>query len=118
MMLIRWLALAMMLTASPAFGHAFLERADPPVGSDVVTAPHTLTLRFTEAVEPLFSTVDIHDADGAAVAIGKPHTASGNDRELVVTLPEPHKDRYTVSWHLTSVDTHTAEGGFHFTLNK
>jgi len=115
---VHWLTLAMMLTAPPAFAHAFLERADPPVGSDVATSPRTLTLRFTEGVEPLFSTVEMRDANGAAVAIGKPHTASGNDRELVVALPDLHKGRYTVTWHVTSVDTHKTEGSFRFSVTQ
>ena len=67
-----WLALAMLLTASPAFAHAFLEHADPPVGSDVATPPQQIMLRFTEGVEPLFSTVDVSDANGAAVAVASP----------------------------------------------
>jgi methionine-rich copper-binding protein CopC len=50
------------------------------------------------------------------VAIGKPHTAPGNDRELRVALPELHKGRYTVTWHATSVDTHKTEGSFQFNI--
>jgi methionine-rich copper-binding protein CopC len=112
---IPWLV-AMLLAASPAFAHAFLERADPPVGSDLPTAPQTMTLRFTEGIEPRFSTIEIRDANGAVVAIGKPHTAPGNDRELLVALPELHKGRYTVTWHATSVDTHKTEGSFQFNI--
>lgn len=111
-----WLALAMTLTAPPAFAHAFLERADPPVGSDVPTSPHQIMLRFTEGIEPLFSTVDVRDANGAAIAVGKPGTAHGNERELLVALPDLHKGRYTVSWHVTSVDTHKTEGSFQFNV--
>ena len=111
-----WLAVLAPLLTSPAFAHAFLERADPPVGSSVPTAPHTLTLRFTEGVEPLFSTVAVNDGNGTAITVGKPHTASGNDRELLVSLPDLHSGRYTVTWHVTSVDTHKTEGSFQFTV--
>lgn len=113
-----WLTLAGLLIASPAFAHAFLERADPPVGSSVSTAPHTLTLRFTEGVEPRFSTVELRDAQGSVVAIGKPNTAAGNARELLVTLPDLHSGRYTVMWHVTSVDTHKTEGSFQFSVAR
>lgn len=113
-----WLALAVLLTASPAFAHAFLERADPPVGSEVTTPPHRIMLRFTEGIEPLFSTVEVRDANGATIAIGKPQTGPGNDRELLVALPDLHKGRYTVTWHVTSVDTHKTEGNFQFSVTQ
>jgi methionine-rich copper-binding protein CopC len=112
------LAVVTPLLPSPAFAHAFLDRADPPVGSEVPTAPHMLTLQFTEGVEPLFSSVEIHDANGAAIAVPKPHAAPGNDRELLVPLPDLHSGRYTVTWHVTSVDTHKTEGSFRFSVAR
>jgi methionine-rich copper-binding protein CopC len=47
------LGLVILLSGSPAFAHAFLERASPPVGSEVPTAPSEISLTFTEGVEPL-----------------------------------------------------------------
>jgi copper resistance protein C len=113
-----WLAALTSLLTSPAFAHAFLERSDPPVGSSVPTAPHTLTLRFTEGVEPLFSSVEVSAANGTAVTIGKPNTASGNNRELMVSLPDLQRGRYTVTWHVTSVDTHKTQGSFKFSVGQ
>ena len=109
-------AVAMSFTATPALAHAFLERAEPSVGGEVATSPHELVLTFTEGVEPLFTTVQLRDAAGAAVATGKPHTEPGNDRKLVVELPPLHSGAYTVVWHATSVDTHKTEGQFKFSV--
>jgi methionine-rich copper-binding protein CopC len=111
-----WLALAMLLTTPPAFAHAFLEHAEPPVGSEVTTAPHQVTLRFSEAIEPAFSSIVLHDPQGVVVPIGKPHTTPGDGRNLVVELPDLHAGRYTVTWHATSVDTHKTEGSFQFNV--
>lgn len=111
-----WLSLAMLLIASPAFAHALLERAEPPVGSEITSPPHRVTLRFTEGVEPVFSSIEIRDAQGAAMPIGKPHTTPGDDRNLVVDLPDLRAGRYTVKWHVTSVDTHKTEGSFQFSV--
>jgi len=111
-----WVTLAMPLMASPAFAHAFLAHADPPVGSDVPVSPHELVLTFTEGVEPLFTTVQVHDAAGAAVAAGKPHTEPSDDRKLIVELPPLHGGTYTVVWHATSVDTHKTEGQYKFSV--
>ena len=50
------LVLAMLGPASPAWAHAALERAVPPVGSQVDQPPRQVVLTFTEGVEPAFST--------------------------------------------------------------
>lgn len=106
--------LGMLASASPAFAHAFLTRAEPPVGSEV-TAPARLSIDFSEGVEPLFSAVAVQ-GPGGAVATGKLHTASGNNKRLVVDLPKLAPGGYTVTWHVTSVDTHKTEGTYTFTV--
>ncbi len=111
-----WLAVVMPLLAPPAFAHAFLERAQPPVGSEVTSPPHQISLSFTEGVEPVFSSIEIHDAQGAVVPVSKPHIAPGDDRKLLVDLPDLHAGHYTVTWHVTSVDTHKTEGSFQFSV--
>ena len=110
------IGLAMVAQASPVFAHAFLERASPPVGSEVAAAPPELSLTFTEGVEPLFSTIEVHSASGAAVSTGPPHVAPGDNRRLIVELPKLPPGTYTVIWHVTSVDTHKTEGNYRFTI--
>ena len=113
-----WLAAltaASLLAFSPvAFAHAFLQRATPAVGA-TVSAPAALRLTFTERVEPRFSHVTLRTAAGAPVAIGAPQAAAGG-QQLVVTLPRLPAGRYTVTWRVTSVDTHQTQGSFHFTV--
>ncbi len=110
------IGLAMLAQASPASAHAFLERASPPVGSEVATSPPELSITFTEGVEPLFSTIEVDGPNGAAVVAGKPHVASDGDRRLVLQLPKLPPATYTVIWHATSVDTHRTEGRYTFTV--
>jgi copper resistance protein C len=107
-------ALSMLCSASPVFAHAMLERASPLVGSEVPAAPHEIALTFTEGVEPLFSTIELRDAHGTALATGKVRTEQGNSRRLVIDLPALGSGTYTVIWHATSVDTHKTEGSFQF----
>jgi methionine-rich copper-binding protein CopC len=104
------------LAASPAFGHARLERASPPGGGTVSSSPPELALTFSERVEPLFSTIELRDAHNARLDIGKPQAAPGNARQLIVRLPRLAPGTYTVVWRVTSVDTHKTEGRFTFTL--
>ena len=115
---IHLLVLAMLGAASPAWAHAFLQRAEPPAGGEIAVPPHQLVLTFTEGVEPLFTTVQVQDANGGTISTGKPHTASGNNRRLEVDLPVLSPGVYTVVWHATSVDTHKTEGSYKFTVRQ
>jgi hypothetical protein len=103
------------LSGQAAFAHAFLDRASPAVGSDVTGSPPALDLTYTEPVEPLFSTVQVTDASGVRMDAGKP-TPQDNGRVLVVPLKKLAPGKYTVEWHVTSVDTHKTEGHFNFTV--
>ena len=111
-----FVAAAVVCTVSSAHAHAFLERALPSVGSDTTTPPHQIVLTFTEGVEPLFSTIELRDPRGTALAVGKPHTEPGDNRKLVVDVPTLSAGRYSVTWHATSVDTHKTEGSYQFTI--
>jgi methionine-rich copper-binding protein CopC len=100
--------------AAPAAAHAFLDHADPRVGSTVAAAPPALTLVFTEPVEPTFSRVALTRGDGTAVATGEiVHPAPAT---LRVALPPLAPGTYTVSWAVVSIDTHPTEGRFTFTV--
>jgi hypothetical protein len=113
-----WVVAALVCMGRLAFAHAFLERASPPVGSEVAASPPELSIQFTEGVEPLFSTVEVDGPNGAAVATGKPHLASGDNRRLLVELPKLPPGTYTVIWHVTSVDTHKTEGRYKFSVTQ
>jgi methionine-rich copper-binding protein CopC len=110
------LAPAMMCIASPAFAHAFLERASPPVGSEVPIPPAAVTITYTEGVEPDFSTIEVQNAQGARVDKADPHLLNGEQTRLSVNLPTLPPGQYTVIWHVTSVDTHKTEGRFSFSV--
>jgi copper resistance protein C len=106
------------LVAAPvaASAHALLREAIPAVGSTVHGAPQTLTLRFSEGVEPAFTTVVVTDASGTHVEAGRPQTAPDDARQISVPLKPLSPGTYTVTWHATSVDTHRTEGHFTFTV--
>ena len=101
---------------TPAFAHAFLERASPPVGSELPVSPKAVTITFTEGVEPDFSTIEVQNAQGARVDRSDLHMIGDEGRQLSVSLPSLPPGSYTVIWHATSVDTHKTEGRFNFTV--
>jgi methionine-rich copper-binding protein CopC len=104
-------AAALVFISGVAGAHAFLEQAEPRVGSNIASAPREVTLRFTQDIEPAFSSATITDASGQRVDVGKP-VISGNLMRL--SLREIGAGSYRVSWHVLSVDTHTTEGAFNF----
>ena len=104
------------LAAPPAaWAHAFLASASPAAGSHLAAVPPDLTLRFTEGVEPRFSSIVLSGPAGP-VALPDPTRADGDRKRLSVTLPPLPPGAYTVIWHAASVDTHKTEGKFQFTI--
>ena len=101
--------------ATAAYAHAFLDHAEPRVGSKVATAPTEVVLSFTQKLEPAFSSVEVSDANGARVDQGKPSISASTMRVGVKQLPP---GAYHVRWHVLSVDTHTTEGDFTFQVGK
>jgi len=107
---------AMLGIASPACAHAFLLHASPPVGSELPVSPSAVTITYTEGVEPDFSSIEVDDAQGSRVDKADPHLLNGDQTRLSVSLPKLPPGRYTVVWHVTSVDTHKTEGRFTFSV--
>jgi len=105
---------ALMLFCGAAGAHSFLDEADPRVGSTVHSAPREVTLRFTQDLEPAFSNVTIMDTAGQRVDAGT-SIVSGN--VVRVPLRPIGPGRYRVTWRVLSVDTHTTEGAFTFTVD-
>jgi methionine-rich copper-binding protein CopC len=110
-------AAALSLVHSPAEAHAFLDSAVPRVGSSIQTAPQQVVLTFTQGVEPNFSRIEVDDASGARVDDGAAHNA-GDQTKLAVPLKRLSPGKYTVIWHVTSVDTHKTQGKFSFTVTQ
>jgi methionine-rich copper-binding protein CopC len=101
------------LAAGAARAHAFLDHASPLVGSNVRTAPHEVSLSFTQNLEPAFSSVQVTDASGARVDQGNAQISGDTMR---IGLKPLAAGSYRVRWHALSVDTHNTEGSFSFTV--
>jgi copper resistance protein C len=113
--LVLWALLGgLSLLRPPAAGaHAFLDHAEPRVGS-TVTSPSAVTLFFTEPIEPAFSHLEVLDREGKRVTT-EPPTHPRPD-QLQMALPALASGEYTVHWAVVSVDTHPTEGSFTFSV--
>jgi copper resistance protein C len=102
--------------AAAASGHAFLERAEPRVGSTVRTPPSAVRLWFTEPLEPAFSSVTVTNSANQPVDKKDATVDPAQPTTLQVSLQPIGPGGYTVHWRVVSVDTHVTEGTFAFTL--
>lgn len=102
------------LLGAAASAHAFLDHADPAVGSTVPKSPPVIHLWFTQHLEPAFSSVTVTDRSGAAVNDGAASIDPSDPSELDVKLKPLPAGTYKVTWHVLSVDTHTTQGDFTF----
>jgi copper resistance protein C len=109
-------AAAVALGPAPARAHAFLDHANPAVGSTVPTSPARVTMWFTERLEPAFTTATVTDAAGNPVEAGPARVDPKDPMQLEVPLKTLPPGTYGVAWHALSVDTHTTTGHFSFTV--
>lgn len=111
-------ALALVATAPvAASAHALLRSASPAVGAHGVASVDRIVLQFSEPVEASLSKISL-ETNGAAVALGAP-TTEGDGRVLSAAVLSPLKaGTYRVRWRAVSVDTHTTEGDFTFTIGQ
>jgi len=112
-------ALIIGLAVALAFGqaaaaHAFLDRAEPKVGSRIAAPPTQVRLRFTQSLEPTLCVVKVDGPAGFGGAMAA-QPLGGDSRVLVIGLRKPvPAGRYVVRWRVVSVDSHTTAGDFSF----
>jgi copper resistance protein C len=107
--------LLLLLATSEASAHATLDHAEPRVGNKVATAPHEVTLWFTQKLEPAFSSITVTDSAGKRVDTGK---ARVDGSQMSIPLRAGGNGTYHVKWHVLSVDSHTTEGNFTFQVGQ
>ena len=100
--------------APPAGAQAFLDHAEPRVGSTESPAPSELVHAFTQELEPAFSTVEVLNERGAKVDKGDVQVDPHDGTLLRVSLNPLPPGTYKVVWRVVSVDTHPSEGDFTF----
>ena len=110
-------AFAGLLTAAGALAHAHLEQQIPAAGAQLAASPQTLTLSFSEGIEPAFSGVSVTGPQQHAVATGKLTRSADNPAQVTVPVSETLRPgEYTVAWHVVSVDGHKTKGQYTFSV--
>lgn len=110
------IAFGLAIAAPPAGAHASVERSQPPANRLLLRPPGEIVLFFSEPVAPRRTETRVLDQEGRRIdRQGFRFSADRRQARLPVTLPGP--GIYTVTWTtLSTIDLHTYEGFFTFTL--
>jgi copper transport protein len=100
-----------------ASAHAQLEGSDPPAGVVLATAPQRVTLRFDEPVEIAAGAIQVFDDHFNRVDSGPVKRLNDRSSQIQVAVrPGLTRGTYTVSWRVSSADTHPVSGSFRFSI--
>jgi copper resistance protein C len=106
---------ALLLAVAPAFAHSH-PITMVPAKDATVTAPTEVSVTFSEALEPKFSSLqlvdDKHTVVSKAVSVVDPADA----KHQTLALPKLPPGVYTVHWVTTALDGHRLEGNYSFTI--
>ena len=112
---------ALLVGASQAWAHADLVSTEPTNGQRLTTAPPEVTLTFTEPVDLGLGAVRILDSGGTQVRTGALAHPPGDATSVSVSVPVRGglpDGVYTVTWLVTSSDSHPVRGAFTFTVGE
>jgi copper transport protein len=103
-------AIGILLTASPAWGHAALVSSDPEPGAELSTSPGVVTLAFSEPLNVKLSNATVASPDGDTFE----GTASPENR-IAIPFTTNAPGVYEVEWTTVStLDGHPLHGSFAF----
>ncbi|WP_312691647.1 CopC domain-containing protein YobA [Kosakonia sp.] len=114
----RWIVLIASLFVTPAaLAHAHLKGQYPAANAEVTAAPQALTLNFSEGIEPRFSGINVTGERQQIIRTGAVKRNENDKTQMIVPLEQPlTPGKYTVSWHVVSVDGHKTSGRYVFSV--
>ncbi len=110
------LCVTLLAPARSVSAHASQASSDPTPGAHLRASPERITVVFTEPIEPSVTTIQLWNQEARQVPLGPPVFPSPDTIETRIIEPLP-PGHYTVVWrNLSTVDAHTWQGSFTFTV--
>lgn len=107
---------AILFVSSPgALAHARPKVMVPAPDSTTVSPP-TVSVTFSEAVEPKFSSLNVTDEQGKQFNTASSAPVSNDPKTLTLALPSLQPGGYLVHWVSVAADGHRMEGEYKFTV--
>lgn len=105
-------------SALAARAHAFLDHAEPAVGSTLAAAPPQLKIWFTDDLVATGCSLQVTDAAGKQVDKKDPRVDDKEKSLYTVSLPALPPGTYKVTWHALCPEGHKTQGTFTFTVKS
>ncbi|MBE3557582.1 MAG: copper resistance protein CopC [Firmicutes bacterium] len=109
--------LAVALFPGISFAHAHYQSSSPADGASLAQPPTSVTIHFTESIEPSLSKIEVLDASGQEVTAGAARPIDNNQGLQVPLRPSLSPGKYTVEWSNVATDGHALNGSFTFTVS-
>lgn len=109
-------ALMLMLAAVPsavAHAHPIVMK---PAPDSTGLAPNSISITFSEAVEPKFSSIQLTDEKGKSLDSEASRPKPNDPKTLILAAPKLTAGTYIVHWANVAVDGHRLEGSYKFTV--
>jgi methionine-rich copper-binding protein CopC len=104
--------------APTALAHAALVKSEPARRAELSKAPAQVRLWFNETIEPAYATINVFRQDGVPVVHPLARVDKEDGKLLVLELPQLEAGPYTVKYRVLSVDGHTVDYGYTFTVKN
>lgn len=98
--------------------HAEYVSSNPASSAMLKAAPTTITVHFSEAVNPAGSNLLVYDVDGKLVSTAAAQVDHNDLKTMTVSIQSDGSEVYVVLWHTVSaVEGHHDGGSFRFFVN-
>jgi copper resistance protein C len=104
-----------LIVAPSAFAHAHPKTMAPAPDSSG-PAPNRISITFSEAVEPKFSSIKLTNTEGKSVDSEASAPVPGDPATITLAVPSLPPGTYVVHWVNVSVDGHRLQGNYKFTV--
>jgi copper resistance protein C len=108
----------LLFSVTGAWANAFLDHAEPAVGSTVDIPPKEIKIWFSAEVQPGLSQIQVFDRHSKPVTRDQATVDPTDPSLLTVTLPALRPGKYRVTWRAMSIDTRMTVGTFFFAIRK
>jgi copper resistance protein C len=107
---------ALFLSSSPyASAHA-RPKVMVPAAESTTASPPRVSVTFSEAVEPKFSSLNVTDEQGKQINTATSTSLPDDPKTLTLALPSLQPGGYLVHWVSVAPDGHRMEGEYKFTV--
>lgn len=108
-------ALCGLLAPAAALAHAHPKVMDPAPDSSV-SAPKHVSIEFSEALDPKFSSLRVTSGNGTMVSKASSVVDAGDPKHMTLDLSALPPGVYVVHWVSVATDGHRLEGNYKFTV--